>query len=787
MNLSASQESPDAKRSLALNGYLISNLAELRWKAAIYKIEPAARVSTPNRATVKEVMWNFKKAHGGLCPGYGFIVEVDEDCVAVPAEWQIPDGTGWEGHAFRRVDEAEIHGGDPRQAILFARIVKDALRSHLKKMGPAVLGPLWQDYSTLCQIPTSQTENGFAFCRRFDFDAKPLSNGRWALRFTVSTASIDAEPITRYYAEGRVGELANLIRAKLSQRTNRRGRPVKVRVLHGTTNNGQRNARVLDLFSPDQILDDAKLSPSEQKERANLELQCQDFVKGAIAVPRQHCYLILDSQITHDDHDETILEPGERAEWAKRLRDVTDGCEIIGKRMVLSSIPLGGGDFESLHILPPALHVRDAFGLTVLDAPAEATAKCLHERAKAREHHVRRFGFYESRPLAPLLAVPAILDRRVGETVGTLLNQLLEERNIAFRFPAPFFYKDVASVQRQIENGRHDVLFCVLPEGRYEAFSDHNTHEQIKRRIPVPSQCVCHDNAFPKPLRGMSFEQGLKRDPRLGRRMKNQVELCLSNLLVKAQWFPFIPAECANYNVHIGFDVGGKLNTTVVASIGYGFGNPNGGFLFKTVEIEMNSEKGEPVPLDPLFHGLLRLIEETREALESIGEQPNFDRVLFMRDGQLLGDGDEWNEIDALTRLLAHCKSNEWLGPAPIWSAVELMKAGDGWRVLKRAAGKVENPLVGYCCFPFPSPKEGLLCTTGEPYLSQGTAMPIKFRIQEIAGVSLRENVLRDLVWEADMCFTKLDMGQSLPWTLHIADTGALQLSRSYQISGIPV
>jgi hypothetical protein len=35
------------------------------------------------------------------------------------------------------------------------------------------------------------------------------------------------------------------------------------------------------------------------------------------------------------------------------------------------------------------------------------------------------------------------------------------------------------------------------------------------------------------------------------------------------------------------------------------------------------------------------------------------------------------------------------------------------------------------------------------------------------------------------MCFTKPDSGMSLPWVLHVADTGALQLARSYRISGI--
>jgi hypothetical protein len=32
-----------------------------------------------------------------------------------------------------------------------------------------------------------------------------------------------------------------------------------------------------------------------------------------------------------------------------------------------------------------------------------------------------------------------------------------------------------------------------------------------------------------------------------------------------------------------------------------------------------------------------------------------------------------------------------------------------------------------------------------------------------------------DLIWEADMCFSKPDIGMSLPWILHVADTGALQ------------
>ena len=57
--------------------------------------------------------------------------------------------------------------------------------------------------------------------------------------------------------------------------------------------------------------------------------------------------------------------------------------------------------------------------------------------------------------------------------------------------------------------------------------------------------------------------------------------------------------------------------------------------------------------------------------------------------------------------------------------------------------------------------------------------------IIDIYGSSARERVLRDLIWQADMCFTKPDTGMRLPWVLHVADAGALQLARSYRISGI--
>ena len=97
----------------------------------------------------------------------------------------------------------------------------------------------------------------------------------------------------------------------------------------------------------------------------------------------------------------------------------------------------------------------------------------------------------------------------------------------------------------------------------------------------------------------------------------------------------------------------------------------------------------------------------------------------------------------------------------------------------------LRNPIVGQSILLFDEESVALVCTTGAPYLSQGTASPLKVCMIDIHGRSSLEDVVQDFIWEADMGFTKLDSGMSLPWVLHVADTGALQLARSYRISGI--
>ena len=104
---------------------------------------------------------------------------------------------------------------------------------------------------------------------------------------------------------------------------------------------------------------------------------------------------------------------------------------------------------------------------------------------------------------------------------------------------------------------------------------------------------------------------------------------------------------------------------------------------------------------------------------------------------------------------------------------------GEGSRTTGRGAAGVLVPWG--CCGPdrrFVRRRELILPAAGP-------AAPLKVRVINVAGEASVDEVIQDMVWEADMCFGKPDMGQSMPWTLHIADTGALRLARSYRIVGI--
>jgi hypothetical protein len=767
-----------------LNAYEIINAADLSWPVNIYAVDlkDGEPQTHDKRGKVRDIIWKLRKQHANLCKRAGFVVDISPRLVAVPAGWNlpVPINTTEYSVSLQRCYSAQASEEGDRPIV--EGILRDAIKWHFKSNASLDLGPLWQDYNDFCQYPIESPEQ-YLMCRRFGCSAEVLSGGLWVLQVCVSTATIDGRTFEDYYRDGEVHLLAQRLEAKRRDRVNRQNRPIAVRVLRHHRA-GSSELKALDLEDFDRVLDHAKLAAPEQRALAASELRCKQFNKPSVGVPLGEMRLILDTEITREEHSETIIEPGEREELMGRVRRFLNGAAAFGHTLELSPQPVDAGSMQSVFILPPRVQVCDSNGgVAMVEAPAEASAQALESRAKERARYIRRNGFLVRRPINPALAWPASLGKERGERMRRDLEFLSSKQGIEAKFGF-ILYNDVEDLRRKLDDRGNDTLLAVLPEASYSPYGADDTHEKLKRVIEVPSQCIHHDNTLPEEWVAKPWRELKGAQPRLAKAVQNRYALCLGNLLVKHHWFPFAPASPFRYNVHVGLDVGGVHDTHAMACIGYGFHRPLDLLLFLPEEIPIDVQKKEPIPSNCLYRGLLALFERVRAELAAYGVTPDLDMVLFYRDGPLLGDGDAWNERGAIERLHAELVRRGWASDSAIWTALEIMKGAEGWRLLSND-GEVTNPLVGKCLFPFEDERTALVCTTGAPYLPQGTAQPLKVHIVDISGQANRDDVLSDLVWGSDMCFSKPDMGMKLPWVLHVADTGALQRSRSYKITGI--
>ena len=219
--------------------------------------------------------------------------------------------------------------------------------------------------------------------------------------------------------------------------------------------------------------------------------------------------------------------------------------------------------------------------------------------------------------------------------------------------------------------------------------------------------------------------------------------------------------------------------------MGYGLSDERP--IFLPEKLELNAAQAEPIPPEALADGLLSIFGRVAQPFLGRGSKPDFSRVLFFRDGDIRGQGDAWHESDAFMLLFEGLQQRDLLGDSNNWAVAEISKRATYLRQFWQASGRLDNPLVGQVTFPFDDENLALVSTTGQPYLTQGSAAAVLVRMTPVHGDLDRRAVLTDLIWEADMCFTKLDTGMSSPFVLHVADQGALQTSRPYNYSGITV
>lgn len=770
------------------NAYQIENANDFAWDVNVYRVEFADRMrqTHENRGELKEIFWSLWKQHRNEWRGTIFVLDLNIHDVAVPGHWKLPGPVETPDYRITLQRSFRAQATDREGRKIVAGVLRDSIKKHFKNNGSLDLGDLWQDFDCFCQTPAADSTGEYLACRRFGLQVKPLTGGVLALQCSVGTTTVDGMRFSDYCNAGDLATLVRMIEDKRAGRVSRQNRPVAVRVLQQYTGPSPQT-RVLDFDEIDVLSEYALHDVGRQNELLARTLRCKQFPDRVVDALPTELRLILGSQNTQEDHGETILEPEERWEWMRKIRNFVDGALIEDRKLVLATQPIEADRFPHRFVLPPVVRVRGEKGKEVhLSAPRFATEGDLQQRARSRIDHIRRNGFLIGRPISPALAWPAHLGENRGLRLKKDLDLIWEQQGIDARF-ALICYRNVTEIRSFMEKGKHDTLVAVLPEGSDNSHCDGDTHEAIKRAIREPSQCLHHDRTLPARLVSESWNRILQSDGRRARRIQTTYALCLGNLLVKHHWFPFAPRDPFHYNVHIGLDVGGVHNTQVMACLGYGFRRPQDSLLFLPKAIPVEIQKREPIPTDSLYKGLLALFEDVRVELREAGDTPDFNSVLFHRDGQLLGEGDIWNEKDAISRLNREFLHRGWIDHGALWTAAEYLKGAEQWRVMRLAEQQPRNPLVGYVSFPFEDQESLLVATTGSPYLTQGTAQPLLVRLSDISGQFRREQVVRDIVWQADMCFTKPDMGMRLPWVLNVADSGALQLARSYKISGITV
>jgi len=778
-------ESKNGDGEVFLDAYEVTNLDALEWEVTPYRfqLQGLEKARHEDRSSIVDAMWELRRQHGERCKGWGFVVPVDEQTVVVPARWVLPTGLTIANYYISSSEPFVARASVPQHHRIVIGIIKEAVKKHFKDGSCGDLGFLWQDYGAFCQMPSEAEDEEACFCRRFT--VLPVSlNGTLVLHFIVSTTAIDALTMESYYSKGEVDLLADRIREKQGDKTTRTGERPAVRVWYDVRAPHQDSAMVMELVDPDEVVQHGSLPPDRQRELAPEPVICRRFRKAPEAIPKGSIRLILDTEITGELHSETIISPAERFRYVEKLRDYFHGFTVYGSRVDLAIKPLATHGFSVEQMLPPPIKVKGPSGkVEVIEAPETLDEESLTRRARRRAACIRRNGFLLDRPVNPVLAWP-----KTGNPEGLVrmtddINRILGKRRVEYRFGA-ITYANAEDLRRKVEQDGYDTLLAVLPPETGGGIARSDMHEEIKRRVDIPSQCIHLRNTLPRKWITQSRQTLCEKDPALERRVTNRYELCVDNLLVKHGWVPFVPATSFNYNVHIGLDVGGKSNNRVVACMAYGLSQPDKDLCFRVHEIPVDIQKAEPVPTRSLFAGLRELFDLMKTELDTLGQTADFDKVLFIRDGAMLGCADEWNERDAIETLWREFVDARIISSDSVWSVAEILKRAERWRVFANGA-TITNPLVGYSLLNFGGEDEALVCTTGRPYLSQGTANPMRVRASSIAGPVVLRSVIRDLVWEADMGFTKPDMGRGLPWVLHIADTGALQLSRSYRISGI--
>jgi hypothetical protein len=321
-NTAETQLQSNQEPTVALNAFQINNASALAWHVAEYTFSGQAKKS---HGDVKGLMWDLVKLH--QCQGDGFVIVAGENRVLIPASWRVPAQENFHGFRVSRERERWLRAEEPADKEAVAEVLKAALRQFFKLDELSELGQLWQDFNGFCESPhTLEPIDDIFFCRRFELIPEVLKNHRWVLKVQLSTVTVDAHPFAYYYEQGEVTVLRDNLGLKRENRETRKGGETSIGVLHVSASG---DARKWELVEPQLIGVHAEVDPLDQRTLTNETISCRNF-KQTRELPLSEIYLVLDTQITGEQHSETILRTELRIDWFRKVRDAVAGVDLFG-------------------------------------------------------------------------------------------------------------------------------------------------------------------------------------------------------------------------------------------------------------------------------------------------------------------------------------------------------------------------------------------------------------------------------------------------------------------------
>jgi len=355
---------------------------------------------------------------------------------------------------------------------------------------------------------------------------------------------------------------------------------------------------------------------------------------------------------------------------------------------------------------------------------------------------------------AQYVFLPLSLERQLAEDFYARFSRSIEQIYSCHYEATPVYYDDrhtrtlVKQVQAILgavaENEiDHGYALLILPS---QAESD--LHNHIKKELWPDIQCQC---ASADSIRGFyqkSGESWAVNEQSSRRYSSYLLHLALGVLVVNRKWI-FALNEPLNYDVYIGIDV---LNHMAGFTYVYLGGSKT---YFRSSRTQQNEKLSTK-------HLRKTLREDLERDLRTLRITPK--SIVIHRDGR-----SYQTEIKGLSEAIRSLKADGVIGPDTVVGIVEIHKHSA--YPLRMAEGtnldSLQNPIVG-SWFRL-NDKEGIVCNTGAPFLTQGTAKPLHVKIAE--GQLEIEKILGDVFALSNLTWSAPDKCQRLPITIKVGDT----------------